>query len=169
MLTLYWRNQFQPASSAPYRLMWLLICETVKALIYRGNHFRWQELYLLTGSDKLYSSFSQLVNSAISVKGKGLTNVKMYAERNVFGKGKIFFEATNSGGSRISPRRGCQLPGGGRQHMILPKFLQNCMKLKEFRPRGASLTPLFRSAIDQLPSISSAAGLALIFLLTHYF
>ena len=33
-------------------------------------------------------SFSQLGNSAISVKGKGLTNVKMYAERKV-SKGKL--------------------------------------------------------------------------------
>ena len=43
-----------------------------------------------------------------------------------------------SGGSRISPRRGCQLPGG-HQHTILPKFPKNCMKLKEFGPprRGA--------------------------------
>ena len=41
-------------------------------------------------------------------------------------------------GSRISPRRGCQLPGGGRQHTILPNFPKNCMKLKEFGPRGAS-------------------------------
>ena len=42
-----------------------------------------------------------------------------------------------SGGSRISPRRGRQLPGGGgRQHMILPYFPKNCMKLKEFVPPG---------------------------------
>ena len=47
-----------------------------------------------------------------------------------------------SGGSRISPRRGRQLPGG-RQHTILPKFPKNCMKLKEFGPPGgrASLSP----------------------------
>ena len=43
----------------------------------------------------------------------------------------------HSGGSRISPRRGRQFPGdGGRQHMILPKFPENCMKLKEFEPGG---------------------------------
>ena len=30
-----------------------------------------------------------------------------------------------------------QFPGGGRQHTILPKFSENCMKLKEFgRPRA---------------------------------
>ena len=48
-----------------------------------------------------------------------------------------------SGGSRISPR-GRQLPGGGRQHTILPNFPKNCMKLKEFGPPGgghASLAP----------------------------
>ena len=27
--------------------------------------------------------------------------------------------------------------GGGRQHTILPNFPPNCMKLKEFGPRGA--------------------------------
>ena len=55
-----------------------------------------------------------------------------------------------SGGSRISPRMGRQLPGG-RQHMILPKFPQSCMKLKEFGPPGgrASLRPL-RSATGLL-------------------
>ena len=42
-----------------------------------------------------------------------------------------------SGGSRISPRRGRQLPRG-RQHMILPNFTKNCMKLKEFGPRGGA-------------------------------
>ena len=53
-----------------------------------------------------------------------------------------------SGGSRISPRRGRQLPSGGCQHMILPKFPKNCMKLKEFRPPGgrASKILLCRSA-----------------------
>ena len=52
-----------------------------------------------------------------------------------------------SGGSRISPR-GHQLPGG-RQHTILPKFPKNCMKLKEFGPRGGGGVPCanpFRSA-----------------------
>ena len=29
----------------------------------------------------------------------------------------------------------------GRQHMILPNFPKNCMKLKESEPRGASLAP----------------------------
>ena len=35
--------------------------------------------------------------------------------------------------------------GGVRQHMILPKFPKNCMKLKEFGPEGWPLYPL-RSA-----------------------
>ena len=42
----------------------------------------------------------------------------------------------SSGGSRISPRRGRQLPRGERQHTILPYFPKNCMKLKEFGPGG---------------------------------
>ena len=37
---------------------------------------------------------------------------------------------TSNGRSRVSPRRGRQLPGGC-QHMILPNFPKNCMKLKE--------------------------------------
>ena len=48
-----------------------------------------------------------------------------------------------SGGSRISPRRGRQLPGGGRQHTILPNFPKNCMKLKEFGPPGGGARPKF--------------------------
>ena len=32
--------------------------------------------------------------------------------------------------------------------MILPYFPENCMKLKEFWPQGASLAPLLRSATD---------------------
>ena len=57
-----------------------------------------------------------------------------------------------SGGSRISPRRGRQLPGG-RQHTILPIFPKNCMKLKEFGPSGgASKILLCRSATDYYPS-----------------
>ena len=46
------------------------------------------------------------------------------------------------------PRRGRQLPGGARQHTILPKFPKNCMKLKEFgHPGGrASLASPLRSA-----------------------
>ena len=28
--------------------------------------------------------------------------------------------------------------GGGRQHTILPNFPKNCMKLKEFGPRGGA-------------------------------
>ena len=47
-------------------------------------------------------------------------------------------QTDTSGGSRISPRRGRQLPRGGRQHTILPKFLKNCMKLKEFGPWGGA-------------------------------
>ena len=36
------------------------------------------------------------------------------------------------------PEEGTPTPrGGGRQHTILPKFLKNCMKLKEFGPPGA--------------------------------
>ena len=44
---------------------------------------------------------------------------------------------------------GANSPGGGRQHMISPKFPKNCMKLKEFGPRGggrASKILLCRSA-----------------------
>ena len=37
------------------------------------------------------------------------------------------------------PEEGAPTPqGGGRQHMILPKFPKNCMKLKEFGPRGGA-------------------------------
>ena len=39
----------------------------------------------------------------------------------------------SSGGSRISLGGGTN-PPEGHQHMILPNFPQNCMKLKEFGP-----------------------------------
>ena len=43
-----------------------------------------------------------------------------------------------SGGSRISPRRGRQLPGGGGANIRFCQiFLKNCMKLKEFGPPWA--------------------------------
>ena len=53
-----------------------------------------------------------------------------------------------SGGSRISPRRGRQLPGG-HQHTNLSNFLKNDMELKEFGPHGGvhPSRPL-RSATD---------------------
>ena len=52
-----------------------------------------------------------------------------------------------SGGSRITPRWGCQSSGMGRgQHIILPNFPKKCMKLKEFEPREeASPVPPIRS------------------------
>ena len=51
----------------------------------------------------------------------------------------LMFTFRVSGGSRISPRRGRQLPGG-RQHTILPNFPKNCMKLKEFGPSGGRVS-----------------------------
>ena len=66
---------------------------------------------------------------------------------------KDFRVVDNSGGSRISPRRGRQLPGGGgRSHTILPYFPKNCMKLKEFGPRGgrASLAPPLDPPLDNV-------------------
>ena len=38
---------------------------------------------------------------------------------------------------------GANSPGGGRQHMISPKFPKNCMKLKEFGPPGGGARPKF--------------------------
>ena len=63
----------------------------------------------------------------------------------------ISFFTKTSGGSRISPRRGRQL-SRGCQHTILPNFPQNCMKLKEFGPRGgrASKILLCRSATEDM-------------------
>ena len=43
-------------------------------------------------------------------------------------------------------------PSRGRQHTILPKFPQNCMKLKEFGPREGG-----RSRIPRTP-LRSATG-----------
>ena len=48
------------------------------------------------------------------------------------------FSATNNPGQwRIQDFPGVGTPTlRGRQHTILPKFPKNCMKLKEFGPRG---------------------------------
>ena len=40
------------------------------------------------------------------------------------------------------PQGGRQLPGGGRQHTILPNFPKNCMKSKEFGHPGGGRVPL---------------------------
>ena len=37
------------------------------------------------------------------------------------------------------PEEGGANSPGGRQHMTLPYFPENCMKLKEFGPQGVSL------------------------------
>ena len=37
------------------------------------------------------------------------------------------------------PRGGGANSPGGRQHTILPKFPKNCMKFKEFGPRGGGV------------------------------
>ena len=55
-----------------------------------------------------------------------------------------------SGGSRISPRRGPNSLGEGGQHTILLKFPKNCMKLKEFGPRGGA-RPKFYYVDPPLP------------------
>ena len=44
---------------------------------------------------------------------------------------------------------GCANPLRGAQHTILPNFPKNCMKLKEFGPRGLH----FRSANDLVPPL----------------
>ena len=64
---------------------------------------------------------------------------------------KNFTPVFTSGGSRISPRRGRQLPGGGgkRQHMILQNFPKKCMKLKNLDPRGRGGARLKFYYVDQ--------------------
>ena len=50
-----------------------------------------------------------------------------------------------SGGSRISQTGGANPQGGGANLLFCPIFPKNCMKMKEFGPRGgggASLAPL---------------------------
>ena len=52
----------------------------------------------------------------------------------------IYTETLHSLQWRIQdfPEVGAPTPQGGRQHTILPKFPKNCMKLKEFGPRGGA-------------------------------
>ena len=48
------------------------------------------------------------------------------------------------------PRGGGANSPGGRQHTILPNFPKNCMKLKEFGPRGRPSRPPLRSSTGYL-------------------
>ena len=48
---------------------------------------------------------------------------------------------------------GAPTPRGGRQHTILPIFPENCMKLKEFGPRGG-VRPKFYYVDPILPCIA---------------
>ena len=41
------------------------------------------------------------------------------------------------------PEEGAPTLQGGRQYTILPNFPKNCMKLKEFGPRGGGARPKF--------------------------
>ena len=53
------------------------------------------------------------------------------------------------------PRGGGANFPGGPQHMILPKFPKNCMKLKEFGPQGGArclCAPALRSATGYIVS-----------------
>ena len=65
-----------------------------------------------------------------------------------------------SGGSRISPRWGRQLSGGGGTNIrFCQKFPKNCMKLKEFGPPPgglASLAPPLKSATGNLLKCETA-------------
>ena len=62
------------------------------------------------------------------------------------------------------PEEGYQLPRGGHQHMILPKFPKNCMKLKKFGPPGehASLMPPLRSGTGYGYQINSTINTYLV-------
>ena len=57
------------------------------------------------------------------------------------------------------PRGGGANSSGGRQHMILPNFPKNCMKLKEFEPRGGVPRAPLRSATDKTIQIFLNYGL----------
>ena len=61
---------------------------------------------------------------------------------------------------------GAPTPQGGRQHMILPKFPKNYMKLKEFGPPGGggATHPKFYYVDLPLPSLSRVNVLENLFL-----
>ena len=84
----------------------------------------------LRGRCPLPHPHAQLGNPAGSATDFAIYDIRTCVKNHP----KFRFEIWTSGGSRISPRRGRQLSGGGRQHTILPNFPKNCMKLKEFGP-----------------------------------
>ena len=64
--------------------------------------------------------------------------MKLFTKKCVVeGKDSAFILKVNSGGSRISQRRGA-IPKVGRQP-ISQKIPENCMKMKEFGPRGGGV------------------------------
>ena len=80
-----------------------------------------------------------------------LNFVTCYYDISVISFAKGRFSILHSGGSRISTRRGRQLPGG-HQQTILPNFPKNCMKLKEFGPPDPLDPPLFQNSSSQIIS-----------------
>ena len=73
----------------------------------------------------------------LCIKSEHTTNVYRNCKPYIRMLTQLVQFAETSGGSRISLRWGCQ-PSRGHQHTILPKFPENCMKLKEFGPRGTA-------------------------------
>ena len=119
-----------------------LLCVKNKQLFYDKNFFN-----LFLREEQISSSLFQTISGCWFLSAEipcsltfpfGLTFVAFNFDCHL--KSSLI-----SGESRISPRRGSQLPGGrGHQHMILPNFPQNCMELKEFGPGGGvPRAPLF--------------------------
>ena len=53
----------------------------------------------------------------------------------------ILFKGTNTGADPGFPVGGSANPPGGRQHMTLPNFAKNCMKLRIFWTVGGGGRP----------------------------
>ena len=76
--------------------------------------------------------------------------LKSHLKVNLLLKLRLFIDLC-SGGSRISPRRGRQLSGGGRQHTIFAKFSQKLHEIERiWTPRGG-MRPKFYYVDPPLP------------------
>ena len=102
----------------------------------------------MTGSGEIKKQLKDVRSVIAKVSGAQADEFREHGDKINFGKFQLECRSTpghtngeysvtdpefSSGGSKISTGWGRQRgEGGGRQHTILPNFVKNCMKLKEF-------------------------------------
>ena len=81
------------------------------------------------------------ISKHIGIEKKTINVIELPSMRGYFGKTVNYSKENIPRGGLVAdlgfPREGGTNSPGGHQHMILPKFPKNCMKLKEFGRGGA--------------------------------